>query len=203
MTPDNSPPEPRWPVSDPVELFRRWYQESAVGRDGGGAACCLSTVGLDGYPNARFVALKEFDEEGFVVTGSTLSRKGRELAREPRAALTFWWPRPGRQVRIQGDAHSIDSRMADRHFRRRSRDAQLLAWASHPGDPLDLDGRLEAKMRRMADLFPSIVPRPKDWGGYRVVPIRIEFLRFRRDRVHERILFSRCGDDWTSATLQP
>jgi pyridoxamine 5'-phosphate oxidase len=191
-------------MSDPIERFRRWFAEVL---DGGGplaGACCLSTVGLDGYPNARFVALKGVDEAGFIVTGPLRSRKGGELARLPRAALTFWWPERGRQVRIQGDASALDAALADDHFAARPRDAQLLAWASRQGEPLGDEQEFRQRLEGLTARFAGRpIPRPPDWGGYRIVPCRCEFLRFREDRLHQRDAYERAGDGWRRTTLQP
>ncbi len=192
-------------LPDPLTAFRTWYEEQAshVLSDAA-AACCLSSIGLDGYPAARFVALKEVDDQGFIVTGPLESRKAAELERRPRAALTFWWPHVGRQVRVQGDAMPIPPELADRHFRERPRDAQLLAWASRQGQPLVSRGSIGDRVREVAAHFAGgPIPRPTTWGGHRIVPVRVEFLAFSADRLHDRLLFTRTDDGWTREPLQP
>lgn len=190
-------------MSPPIERFRQWWAEARAGRELA-EACCLSTIGLDGWPNARFVALKEVTSQGFVVAGPLDSRKGQELERENRAALTFWWPEVLRQVRVQGDAHPITGEAADRIFAQRDRNAQLLAWASRQGQPLTDRWDLEARIKEFEQRFGDTpVPRPSSWGGYCVAPIRVEFLEFRQDRTHERVEFRLQDGVWADILLQP
>lgn len=188
-----------------MTTFRVWYDEQARQvTDGAEAACCLSTIGLDGFPAARFVALKEVDERGFIVTGPLESRKAREMERCPRAALTFWWPHASRQVRVQGTAEAIATALADRHFQNRPRAAQILAWASRQGHPVPGPADVAEAIREVAAHFAAgPIPRPATWGGHRVVPIRIEFLHFDDDRRHDRTLFTRTDNGWTRQMLQP
>jgi len=187
------------PVADPMMLFQEWYgaQRHLLVDDTSASACCLSTVGLDGYPAARFVALKTVDDQAFVVTGPLESRKALELQSCPRASLTFWWPHAQRQVRVQGDAEPLPADLADHHFRQRPRPAQLRAWASRQGQPLPDAIAVQERLRQVADHFAGrSVPRPNSWGSHRIVPIRIEFLEFDTQRLHERLLFTREGGGW-------
>ncbi len=130
---------------DPVEWCRQLYADE-TGRTTSNvpAACCLSTIGTDGYPNARFVALKDVRADGFIVTGPLKSRKGMELDANPRAALTFWWPHTEKQVRVQGDVRPISEDEANKFFYDRSRESQLLALVSRQGEMLDDPDRLSA-----------------------------------------------------------
>ena len=192
-------------MDDPLRRFATWYREHCRrSADEVPGACCLSSVGTDGYPNARFVALKAVEEDGLVITGPGTSRKGREIARSSRVALTFWWPSSGRQTRIQGDAHEISPGLADEHFGRRSRASQLAAWACAQGEPIGTARELETLYADAAARFQDrSVPRPDGWTGYRIVPVRIEFLSFRSTRLHERVLYTRVDDGWESGRLQP
>lgn len=190
-------------MSVPVNRFRQWLAHARNAEDFT-EACCLSTIGLDGWPNARYVALKDVTRRGFVVAGPLDSRKGQELQRIPRAALTFWWPEVSQQVRIQGEARPIDGPAADRIFAQRDRSAQLLAWASRQGRPLTSNRDLEARLRHFDERFrDGSIQRPPTWGGFCIDPIRIEFLAFREDRMHERVEYHRQAGVWVEERLQP
>lgn len=116
---------------DPIIKFQNWYEQELDTNDALiPSACCLSTTGTDGYPNARFVSLKEVDGRQFIVTGPLDSRKCQEVTYKPRAALTFWWPATGKQVRVQGNVKLIDSEDADRYFSERTRESQIVSWVS-------------------------------------------------------------------------
>lgn len=192
-------------MTDPLEWFRQWYaEESARTSSKVPGACCLSTIGTEGYPNARFLALKDVTPKGFIITGPLSSRKGIELSAHPRAALTFWWPHTERQVRIQGDAEPISAGEADNYFHERSRESQLLVLASRQGEELDGDEQL-AQRYRDAEVAHRDQPvsRPEWWGGYCIRPVRIEFLEFSESRLHRRLLYQRRGDRWIVTPLQP
>lgn len=191
--------------ADPVSLFVEWHEaQLRRSRQPVPSAGCLSTVGTDGYPNARFVDLKEVRDGRWVVTGSTRSRKGSEMGLSSRVALTFWWPETGRQVRMQGDARPLPDDEADRYFRLRPRDAQLVSHVSDTGAPLADPGELERRLEEaMAQHEGQAVARPPHWGAYAIEPLRIEFLAFSESRFHERILFVRQDGRWQGTRLQP
>ncbi|NVK04995.1 MAG: pyridoxamine 5'-phosphate oxidase [Flavobacteriia bacterium] len=182
------------------------YQE-AVSRSSGremAAQCCLSSIGLDGYPNARFVALKEIKDESFIITGSLASRKGREVKINPRVALTFWWSSIGVQVRIQGNAEPISVEQAKRYFQKRSRLAQLSALASEQGEYFTNGLDLHKEVDRIDEEFRAKdLPLPKKWGGFAIHPVRMEFLEFQDSRLHDRTLYQMQDGNWTSVKLQP
>lgn len=191
--------------TDPFALFRDW--QAAARRASPLAhpnAVCVSTADEHGVPEGRFVDLKGVSEAGFVFCTHLESRKAQTLAANPKVALTFWWDHIERQVRVVGLAERISSAEADAIFRTRSRDAQLTSWASQQSallpDPAELTSRAEAVQRRFdrAD-----IPRPTHWGGYRVVPSRLEFLAFRANRRHERLVFERREGEWVRYWLQP
>jgi pyridoxamine 5'-phosphate oxidase len=167
-------------------------------------AMTLATVGDDGQPSARLVLLKSVDERGFVFYTNVRSRKGRDLAANPRAALTFHWQPLEVQVRIEGRADRVDDAEADEYFATRPRGSQLGAWASDQSDVLartaDLGTRFAEVERRFAG---RDVPRPPHWSGYRVRPERIEFWRNRPSRLHERRLFQKEGSGWRETLLYP
>lgn len=190
---------------DPIALFREWYdsaRDTSLLKHRG--AVCLSTVDQEGFPDGRFVDLKTFSESGFVFCTRFDSAKGVALAANPRAALTFWWDHIERQVRVLGPVERISDADADRYFQQRPRDAQLTTWASHQSAPLEDLAALERRVREMQIEFADApVPRPAEWGGYRVAPTRLEFLTFRATRLHERLQFYRTGDVWSKRWLQP
>lgn len=189
--------------SNPFELFRTWYQEyQQRTKSSLPASCCLTTNGLDNYPNARFVALKHVDEQGFIITGSIASRKGREIEHSRHVALTFWWEETGRQVRLQGDAEAIEDFEADCFFRERSRDSQIISCVSKQGAVL-LDRESMINIYQEVDHASETIQRPIDWSGYRIKPVRIEFLQFSTARFHDRVLFERSISGWKTSKLQP
>lgn len=190
---------------NPIKKFRKWYQQALEQENGPvPSACCLSTIGLDGYPNARFVSLKELNGGKFVVTGAQDSRKGEEVTRIPRCALTFWWPSLERQVRVQGDVQRMSGLYADRYFRVRPRNVQIIAWASKHGKPMTNPMTLKTRYYHFENLFDGTeIPRPANWSALEINPVRIEFLEFKPSRMHQRKLFVRNGIEWTEMMLQP
>jgi len=192
-------------VESPTELFLEWYRvEVGVSPVRLPGACCLSTIGLDGFPNARFVALKAVREGAFVVTGPTSSRKGVEIDRAQTVALTFWWPTTERQVRVQGVALPISREEAERYFAERVRESQIVSSVSAQGKVLDDFARLERDYGEMfARSEGKAIECPAGWGGYAIDPVRIEFLEFSPDRFHRRTLFSREEGVWVSCCLEP
>jgi pyridoxamine 5'-phosphate oxidase len=192
---------------DPIEHFRALLATAqSVDRTllPEPTAMTLATVGSDGQPSARLVLLKAVDERGFVFYTNLRSRKARELAANPRAALTFHWPPLEVQVRIEGIAEQVDDGEADEYFATRARGSQIGAWASDQSEPLARDGDLDARFAEAERRFAGRdVPRPPHWGGYRLIPERIEFWRNRPSRLHERRLFERDGGDWRESRLYP
>ena len=190
---------------NPIALFEAWYaEELGLTQVSIPSACCLSTTGLDGYPNARFVSLKEILDDRFIITGPLASRKGREIAQSDKVALTFWWTQTERQIRIQGEASLISDELADKYFAERPRDAQLVSLTSNQGRELDSPRRLNQKYEETKNLLGGqTIKRPEDWGGYAIRPVRMEFLAFQSTRFHERTLFEWIDGKWITKQLQP
>lgn len=190
---------------NPFQIFTTWYDEEQQHTQVRiPSACCLSTIGLDGYPNARFVSLKEVKEETFIVTGPLHARKGLEINNVPKVALTFWWPVTERQVRIQGDAIEISAVLADKYFSERQKDAQIVSYVSKQGQPVESLEVLQEKYEKAEKLFKdSDIKRPENWGGYIIQPVRIELMAFKATRFHERMLFQKVADQWQKVLLQP
>ncbi|GAO40508.1 pyridoxine/pyridoxamine 5'-phosphate oxidase [Sphingomonas changbaiensis NBRC 104936] len=190
--------------TDPLDLFRDWYAQARETEINDSNAVALATADAAGRPSLRMVLLKGFDERGFVFYTNRESRKAGELAANPHAALLFHWKSLRRQVRIEGPVSLASDEESDAYFASRSRNSQLGAWASDQSRPLDrretFDQRFEAMQRRF-DGQPVL--RPPHWGGYRVMPERIEFWQDRAHRLHERRLFERAGDGWREGLLYP
>lgn len=171
-------------------------------------AMTVATVDADGQPSARMVLLKSHDERGFVFYTHLDGRKGRELQAHPKAALLFFWKALGEdgvQVRIEGDVEIVDDAEAEAYFARRPRDSQLGAWASQQSETLDARETFARRFDEAKARFEGAeVPRPPRWGGFRVVPRRIEFWYGAQFRLHERHLYERGADGaWTKRMLYP
>ena len=190
--------------SDPFQLFDEWFAQAQASEPNDANAMALATAGTDGQPHVRMVLLKGHDRRGFVFYTNEESAKANDLAENPRAALLFHWKSLRRQVRIEGSVEPVSDAESDEYFATRSRDSQLGAWASDQSRPLQnretFESRFEETKRRFEG---GEVPRPPHWGGYRVIPERIEFWTDRPHRLHERRLFTREGDSWTEGLLYP
>lgn len=189
---------------DPIELFRDWFREATGAGVPDPTIMTLATVDGKGFPGARIVLLKSFDQDGFVFHTNYRSRKGKDLEQNPRAALVLHWRETGRQVRIEGIAEKVDARVSDRYFESRPRGSQLGAWASEQSREIPSACFLDESMRKWEKKFrDQAVPRPPHWGGYRVVPGRMEFWSDRENRLHERWLFEKTAGKWIKKRLAP
>jgi pyridoxamine 5'-phosphate oxidase len=190
--------------SDPLELVREWYGEAVAADLPEPNAMALATATRDGAPAVRFVLLKAIDDRGVQFFTNYESRKARELASNPRAALALYWQPLHRQVRIEGDVEILSAADSDAYFATRPRGSQLGARASRQSEPIPDRAWLEARVADTGAEFPSEVPRPPYWGGYRVLPRVIELWQGRVDRLHERRQFTRAPDGtWSEQLLAP
>ncbi len=189
----------------PITLFNEWYTaETKLNGGGIPGACCLSTTGIDGYPNARYVCLKDVIEDAFLITGSLTSRKGLELQYNNKAALVFWWPFTKKQIRIQGDVRFISTLESDRYFQNSTRMAQLMSLVSEQGEEIHHPEILEIKYHQADNEFKDKpIPRPLNWGGFLLKPRSMEFLSLKKTGFHQRILFTRVQHLWETKMLQP
>ncbi len=189
---------------DPFMLFDTWYAQARESEPNDPNAVALATADSDGRPSVRMVLLKGHGPDGFVIYSNRESRKAGDLAANPQAALLFHWKSLRRQVRIEGAVMLASDAESDAYFASRGRDSQLGAWASDQSRPLDSRETFEARFADVAARFEGgDVPRPPHWGGYRVVPSRIEFWQDRAHRLHERRLFLRDMDSWNEGLLFP
>jgi pyridoxamine 5'-phosphate oxidase len=191
-------------MTGPFSLFDEWFAEARASEPNEPEAMTLATAGADGQPSARMVLLKAHGPEGFVFYTHEQSAKGEDLSENPRAALLFHWKSLCRQVRIEGDVERVSDAEADAYFASRARDSQLGAWASDQSRPLDSHATFEHRFEEAKRRFQGRdVPRPPSWGGYRVVPQRIEFWTARPHRLHERRLFTLADGSWSEGLLYP
>jgi pyridoxamine 5'-phosphate oxidase len=189
---------------DPVRQFGRWFDEARAAGEPEPEAMALATSTSSGAPSNRFVLLRGVDERGFVFFTNERSRKGRELAGNPQAALAFRWWMVQRQVRISGPVTPVEPAESDAYFETRPRGAQLGAWASAQSDPLASRADLERQLQEVAERFAGRdAPRPPWWGGFRVSPVEVEFWQGRPDRLHDRFAYRRLGGVWRIQRLNP
>jgi pyridoxamine 5'-phosphate oxidase len=168
------------------------------------AAAALATADAHARPSVRLVLVRDFDDRGFVFYTNSFSRKGRELAANPFAALCFYWDPIAEQVRIEGPVESVPERENDAYWERRPRERQIGAWVSNQSERLESPGVLLQRYAEAEQQFAGReVPRPAHWFGYRIVPTRIEFWSNRPSRLHERILYERQDGGWTKYLLYP
>ncbi len=192
------------PISEPSDQFRRWLAEAEASEPNDPNAMAVASVGADGQPSVRMVLLKDADTRGFVFYTNYESRKGRQLQETRKAALLFHWKTLGRQVRVEGSVENVTEAEADAYFASRHRSSQIGAWASQQSRPLESRFELEKRVAAFAAKHAiGTVPRPPYWSGFRIVPDRIEFWENKPFRLHDRLVYSRAGDGWTTEKLYP
>lgn len=190
-------------IDEPVALFDQWMRDAEQRELNDPNACALATCTADGQPSARMVLAKRVGEHRFAFFTNADSRKGRELADNPKAALCFHWKSLRRQVRIEGGVAKLSSADVDRYFHSRSRASQIGAAVSLQSRVLASREELESKVRVYAEGHPGEIPRPDFWQGFYIDPARIEFWIDGPDRLHDRFLFTRHDGGWEKARLYP
>lgn len=191
-------------AADPLQQFEYWFADAVRAELKDATAMALATAGADGQPAVRIVLLKHFDADGFCWYSDYRSAKGREIARNPLASCLFYWREFDRQVRISGTVTKLDSTDADAYFTSRPPDSRFSAAASEQSAAIASREALEARVAELRQRYPDgQVPRPADWGGYRLAPHSYEFWQGREGRLHDRFRFQRRNGDWHVERLQP
>ncbi|MCL3779211.1 pyridoxamine 5'-phosphate oxidase [Prolixibacteraceae bacterium JC049] len=189
----------------PMEQFDNWYHEVLKSDSLEPTAMMLATVGSDGMPHCRVVLLKKYNEKGFVFYTNYNSRKARDLEANPKVGITFYWPEMERQVRVEGRVERVSEKESDDYFASRPIDSQLGAWASPQSQTVNSRDELEDGYEEIKARFESEeLKRPEFWGGYRVVPCRVEFWQGRPNRLHDRLVYQQFNENhWRINRLAP
>ena len=201
---DDRPLEAESFPSEPLSIVRRWLEEAETSGIRLANAVALATADADGRPSIRHVLLRGIDDRGFVFYTNHGSRKGRELAENPRAALSMYWRELDRQVSVTGDVERVSDEESEAYFATRPREARLGAWASRQSTELASRDQLLQRYAEFDARYPGDdVPRPPFWGGYRILPIAVELWQGRLHRLHDRFRYQREGDSWSLRRLAP
>ena len=191
-------------LDDPIAQFAKWFDEAVQAQVNEPNAMSVATVDGDGKPSSRIVLIKQYDARGFTWYTNYDSQKGRQLRANPHAALLFFWSEVERQVRIEGTVEKTSAEDSDKYFYSRPLKSRLAAIASRQSEPIAGRAQMEANYAAVAEAGGEAPQRPEHWGGYRLVPQRIEFWQGRRSRFHDRIVFVRQEDgSWAVERLQP
>lgn len=190
-------------LPDPVQQFAVWMDQAILSEIPEPTAMTLATVGLDGFPSARVVLLKGFDENGFVFFTNYDSRKGQEISRNHRAALVIFWKELERQVRIEGMVMKTSGKESDEYFLTRPFDSRISAIISPQSTVIPNREYLDNLKQEYLKTFTGETKRPANWGGFLVIPEMMEFWQGRPNRLHDRIRYTRKGGDWIIERLAP
>jgi pyridoxamine 5'-phosphate oxidase len=191
--------------ANPFRQFQVWFDQAVAAALPEPNAMTLATATPDGVPSARVVLLKGFDERGFIFFTNYESRKGQELARNPQAALVFWWAELERQVRIEGRIEKVSAQETEAYFHSRPIGSQLGAWASKQSQVIASRDVLEQQLAEFKASYENqVIPCPSHWGGYRLIPNAIEFWQGRSSRLHDRLLYKQADNgSWSIQRLSP
>lgn len=190
-------------TAQPLEQFQHWLSEAMQAKVNEPTAMNLATVGDNGRPQARIVLLKEVAAQGLVFFSNYQSRKGRALAHNPYAAVTFFWPELERQVRIEGIVQQLNNTDSDAYFKTRPYTSRIGAWASQQSEVISSKLELMTRATKFAAKYLLAVPRPPHWGGYLLIPNQFEFWQGRPSRLHDRIQYIWQNDNWIRQRLAP
>jgi pyridoxamine 5'-phosphate oxidase len=191
-------------MTDPIVTLAKWIDDAGGPDEIEAIAMCLATVDAQARPSARIVLLRGLDARGLRFFTSYESRKGRELAQNPNAAAVLYWPKLHRQVRVEGTVAQLPEDESDAYFTARPRGHRVAAWASEQSEPIESYATLEERFAHFEARFEEEdVPRPHSWGGYLLMPSRIEFWEGRPNRMHLRVLYTRSAATWNLMRLQP
>lgn len=190
-------------LDNPIAQFEIWLNEAITAEVHEPTAMNVATVGTDGKPQARMVLLKEVNEQGFVFFTNYASRKGQAIDANPFVALTFFWAELERQVRVEGQIFRLPENESDDYFASRPYTSRIGAWASEQSQIIESKNVLLTRAAMFGVKHPINVPRPAHWGGYVIVPERVEFWQGRPSRLHDRIVYLANNGAWTKARLAP
>jgi pyridoxamine 5'-phosphate oxidase len=188
---------------DPFNQFGRWFEGAMASGIKLPEAMILSTASRDAQPSSRVVLLKNFEKDGFTFFTNYDSRKSEELRSNPNAALLFYWPALDRQIRIEGTTEEVSDAESNAYFATRPRGSQIGAWASQQSDVIPDRATLERLSADFQRKYPKEVPRPPNWGGFRLRPRVFEFWQNQPDRLHDRFRYRRDGSRWVLERLAP
>lgn len=188
---------------DPLAFFKKWFDDAVSSEVGEANAMTLATVDKEMQPHARIVLLKGLEQDGFVFYTNYDSDKGHQIADNSRASIVFFWKELERQVRIEGRLEKTSAAESDQYFHSRPKGSQLGAWSSPQSKKIISRDILEEHFNEFQQKYPDNVPRPEYWGGYRLMPHKIEFWQGRGNRMHDRIVFEKLGDIWDKYRVAP
>ena len=189
---------------NPMEQFATWMEEAVSAQILDPYAMCLSTVNSAGHPSSRIVYWRDVSEDGFVLYTNYNSRKGIEIAANPYVSLNFHWSELDRQIRIEGPIHKVSQENSDAYWASRPRESRIGAWASAQSSIVSSPNQLQNSVKELEEKYKDVeVPRPAHWGGYVVLPQRLEFWQGRPSRLHDRFVYIKSGDDWAMEQLSP
>ena len=190
--------------ADPFKQFKKWYGERLRTKITYPDSVSLGTSTLDGIVSVRTVLLKDYSDVGFTFFTNFNSKKGKQLLQNPKAAMLFYWPESGRQVRIEGAVNKVSEDESEAYFRSRPRESQIGSWASEQSTVIRDRQHLEKRVEYFKSKFEDIpVEKPSHWGGFRLVPYLIEFWQEGEFRLHDRIIYTRREDSWHIERLSP
>ena len=191
-------------AESPVEMFRIWFDQVEGMHPFESTAMTLSTSNKGGKPSSRVVLLKEYDENGFVFYTNYESRKGREIEENPYGSLNFYWPSQERQIRINGKLRKVSRSRSEKYFHSRPLRSQIAALASNQSGVIENRDVLKKKFDELEKEFEGkVIPLPDNWGGYRLEHRSVEFWQGRRDRMHDRFVYTKNGTIWQMERLAP
>jgi pyridoxamine 5'-phosphate oxidase len=188
---------------DPLQQFKNWFQAAISAEVPEPNAMTLATVDSNGQPSSRVVLLKDINARGFTFFTNYNSRKGRELAANPKAAITIFWPGLERQISVRGKCEKVSREESEAYFKSRPIGNRLGAWASDQSSPIPNRESLETKLKELVARFGENPPLPDYWGGYLLVPETLDFWQGRPSRLHDRFLYTRVADGWKIERLSP
>lgn len=188
---------------NPFELFESWMQNALDKKCIEANACVVSTVDNDNQPSSRIVYLKELINNEFVFYTNYHSHKGKDIARNNKISMLFFWPALQQQIRIEGTVEKLDEATSDAYFQSRPKESKIGAWASYQSEKLASREELEKRIEELTEKYPNEVPKPPHWGGFALTPIRIEFWQGRASRLHDRYVFEKASGGWSINRLNP